>query len=127
MLEVTPRAPMSVVLSGSGALIGNYLYAERGLHRVAAGPEGVERGHFELTFVIAEAPPSPATLARVAPAPFDPRAGLHLLPAARVVEAHRGLVIAVGGALRIAVEDYWTEIDAVVAATVRRHPQTEVA
>jgi ATP-dependent Clp protease ATP-binding subunit ClpC len=127
LLDVTPRAPMSVVLSGSGALIGNYLYAERGLHRVAAGPEGVERGHFELTFVIAEAPPSPATLARVAPAPFDPRAGLHLLPAARVVEAHRGLVIAVGGALRIAVEDYWTEIDAVVAATVRRHPQTEVA
>lgn len=127
LMEREERTAISVVLSASGPLVGNYLHAERGLHRVLGANAAGERGHFELSFVIAEAPPSPATLERVTPAVFDPSAALHLLPATRVVDLPRRMVAVFGEFLPIAGGDYWTEIDGVMAVSLRRDRKLDAA
>ncbi|MEZ4324253.1 MAG: AAA family ATPase [Polyangiales bacterium] len=119
LVEREPRAPLSLVLSLSGPLSGSYLYAERGLHRVLADADGPPRRHFSVSFVIAEAPPKQTTLARVTPAPFDPRGALHLEQAARVVDPRRGRVRVGESELEVPADAYWEHIDRIVGTVLR--------
>jgi ATP-dependent Clp protease ATP-binding subunit ClpC len=120
LLARSPRNAVSLVLTVSGPLAGNYMYAERGLHRLLADADGLARRHFEISFVGAEVPPTQATLTRIKPAPFDPRGALHLERAARVVDTRRGLVRAGDADLLVAADAYWEHIDRVVAGDLRR-------
>ena len=120
LLQCSPRRAASLVLSISGPLVGNYLYAERGLHRLVADGDGAPLRHFEVTFVIAEAPPSAATLARLVEAPFDPRGALRLEPAARVVDRARRTVQADEERVQLPAGDYWEHIDHILGALLLR-------
>ncbi len=117
---------VALVLSLSGPLAGNYLHAERGLHRWVGAQAGVGRAHFEVRFVAPSKTPSADMLKRIQPTKFDPRAPLQLLRASRIVDAIHGRVQA-GSSAPIAMRatDYWAELETLLAPELLRSHERE--